>query len=119
MNTYTITAYAYFKNTYYVEAENEQDALDQICNEAVDPDESDLESLENLDVIDVVYGEVEMSASLTVSFIVRGVENDLGCAKDALWDILATFDGKTIQCGAAADGELELTGFNVESVSEV
>lgn len=116
MNTYTITATAMYRNTYTVESGCEEDAISEVEWGNVDPDDSEFDGeVTDVECVDVEYGDRNYHAGLMVNFVIRGdVEADT--VRDALWDILSTFDGKTTSAGR--DGELELVGFNVEDIEE-
>lgn len=115
MNTYTIVANATYERTYTVEAECEEDALNEVEWGSVEPDDDGIAvEIGDARVVEVEYGDVERSGTLFVNFVTRGDINENNI-KDALYTVLQLCDGKVAAYG---DGELELVGFSVKDVNE-
>lgn len=115
MNTYYISARAMYRVEYQVEAETEDDAINEVEYGSVEPISSEFDGeVTDVEVTDVEYGETEYSGQLGVTFVVRGNLEEQK-AVDALYSLLMQFDGKTTDYG---DAELELVGFSVEHVEE-
>lgn len=115
MNTYYITANASYRCEYEVEAATEDEAIRVVEYGDAEPVSTEFDGeVENIEVVDVEYGETEYSGKLGVTFVVRGKLEEQK-AVDALYSLLMQFDGKTTDYG---DAELELVGFSVEHVEE-
>lgn len=115
MNLYTLTARKIISAEYLeVEAVDEDDAICRVEYGYVDSDYEELEEIQDIEVIDVQYGDIEYAGKLGVTIVVRGKLNEAKL-RDAAYSLLQQFDGKRVQYG---DAELELVGFNVDHIEE-
>ena len=114
MNKYTITAREINTCYYEVEATNPDYAINAVEWGNVEPYDRDFEELAEVELTDVEYCEQMYTASLSLSFNAKGVEEEQ--VRDMLPYLLDRFEGQTTEnCDG---GTLKAIGFDIVDIQE-